>query len=54
MRETITRTATLGFIDPKSRGNEGVLHIPQTLKLYPHPQMQLESYSRCCKSLVGK
>ena len=35
----LTDTTTPGQSGPKSKGNEGVLHIPQASGLKPHHQM---------------
>ena len=36
---TLTGTTTPGQSEPESNGNEGVLHIPQTLEMEPHHQI---------------
>ena len=43
---TLTGTTTPGQGRPKSNGNEGVLHIPKTLGMKFHYQMQFSVISR--------
>ena len=39
----LTGISTSGQSGPESNGNEGVLHIPQVLKLEPHYRMQFNA-----------
>ena len=41
---TLSGTSTPGLSGPESGGNEGVIHIPQTLGFKPHRQMPFLSY----------
>ena len=50
MKGTLTGTSILCQSGPGSNGNEGVLHIPQTLRLEPHHQMQVNVIHRTLKN----
>ena len=56
---TVTSTTTLGPSRPEINGNEGVLHISQTVRLEPHHQMHfnvilrtLNGFKYCYLTLI--